>query len=110
MFGQSRALLRDLPEPLGSGTLLQPITQYTHDAGCSVTGGFVYRGKAVPRLTGRYVFGDYCSGTIWSIPARGGALRREPVRVAQLTSFGESLSGATLYAVSGAGAVYRFTR
>ena len=97
-------------QPLGSGTLLQPITQYTHDAGCSVTGGFVYRGKAVPRLTGRYVFGDYCSGTIWSIPARGGPLRREPVRVPQLTSFGESLSGATLYAVSGAGTVYRFTR
>ena len=50
----------------------------------------------MPRLAGRYVFGDYCSGTIWSIP--------------QLTSFGESLSGATLYAVSGAGTVYRFTR
>jgi glucose/arabinose dehydrogenase len=97
-------------ETLRPGKLIEPITQYTHADGCSVTGGFVYRGKAVPRLAGRYVFGDYCSGTIWSIPARGGALRREPVRVAQLTSFGESLSGATLYAVSGAGTVYRFTR
>ena len=87
-----------------------PIQVYSHALGCSVTGGFVYRGKAVPRLAGRYVFGDYCSGTIWSIPARGGPIRREPVRVPQLTSFGESLSGAILYAVSGAGAVYRFTR
>jgi glucose/arabinose dehydrogenase len=95
---------------LGPGTLIQPIAQYTHAAGCSVTGGFVYRGNSVPRLKGRYVFGDYCSGTIWSIPARGGALRREPVKVAQLTSFGESLDGTTLYAVSGGGTIYRFAR
>jgi glucose/arabinose dehydrogenase len=97
-------------QTLGPGTLIQPVAQYTHAAGCSVTGGFVYRGKAVPRLAGRYVFGDYCSGTIWSISARGGALRREPIKVPQLTSFGESLTGATLYAVSGAGTIYRFAR
>jgi len=97
-------------QTLGPGTLVQPIAQYTHAAGCSVTGGFVYRGNAVPRLRNRYVFGDYCSGRIWSIPARGGALRREPVTVDQLTSFGESLNGATLYAVSGGGTIYRFAR
>ena len=97
-------------QTLRPGKLIQPIAQYTHADGCSITGGFVYRGKAVPRLTGRYVFGDYCSGTVWSIAARGGALRREPVSVPQLTSFGESLSGATLYAVSGAGTIYRFAR
>jgi glucose/arabinose dehydrogenase len=95
---------------LGPGRLIQPVTQYTHAQGCSVTGGYVYRGKAVPRLTGRYVFGDYCSGTIWSIPARGGAVRTEPVRVDQLTSFGESLDGSTLYVVSAGGTVYRFAR
>ncbi len=97
-------------QTLSSGKLIEPVAQYTHADGCSITGGFVYRAKAVPRLTGRYVFGDYCSGTIWSIPAGGGALRKEPVNVPQLTSFGESLSGATLYAVSGAGTVYRLTR
>jgi glucose/arabinose dehydrogenase len=95
---------------LGPGRLVQPVAQYTHASGCSITGGFVYRGKAVPRLAGRYVFGDYCSGTIWSIPARGGAMRKEPVRVDQLTSFGESLDGATLYAVSGGGTLFRFAR
>ena len=93
---------------LGPGRLIQPVAQYTHSQGCSVTGGYVYRGTAVRRLVGRYVFGDYCSGTIWSLPARGGALRVERVRVPQLTSFGESLSGAQLYAVSQAGTVYRF--
>jgi len=95
---------------LGPGRLVQPVAQYSHDAGCSVTGGYVYRGNAVPRLRGRYVFGDYCSGTIWSMPATGGALRVEPVKVPQLTSFGESLDGNQLYAVSQTGVVSRFVR
>jgi glucose/arabinose dehydrogenase len=95
---------------LGPGRLVEPVAQYTHDHGCSVTGGYVYRGAAVPRLRGRYVFGDYCSGTIWSMPANGGALRVERVKVPQLTSFGESLDGAQLYAVSQSGTVSRFAR
>ena len=73
-----------------------------------MTGGYVYRGKAVPRLAGRYVYGDYCSGTIWSMRAAGGAARVEPVRVPELTSFGESLDGAQLYAVSQRGTIFRF--
>jgi glucose/arabinose dehydrogenase len=96
-------------KPLGPGRLVQPIAQYTHAQGCSITGGYVYRGKNVPRLAGRYVFGDYCSGFIWSMAASGGAIRREPVRIESLTSFGEGLAGE-LYAVSGAGTVYRFAR
>jgi len=95
---------------LGPGRLVQPVAQYTHDDGCSVTGGYVYRGNAIPALRGRYVFGDYCSGTIWSMPATGGALRVEPVEVPQLTSFGESLDGNQLYAVSQSGTVSRFAR
>jgi glucose/arabinose dehydrogenase len=97
-------------DPLGPGRLLEPVAQYTHADGCSVTGGYVYRGKGIPRLAGRYVFGDYCSGKIWTISTAGGTLRREPVTIPQLTSFGESLDGGTLYAVSGAGTIYRFAR
>ena len=57
----------------GSGTdcadahLTLPVTEYTHDVGCSVTGGTVYRGAAFPSLVGWYVFSDYCSGEFWAI-------------------------------------------
>ena len=70
----------------------------------------MYRGKAVPRLAGRYVYGDYCSGIVWSIPANGKSVRREPVEVPELASFGESLNGDVLYAVSRGGTIYRFAR
>lgn len=95
--------------PLGPGRLVKPITEYSHGQGCSITGGFVYRGKAVPSLRGRYLFGDYCEGTVWSIPATGGAVRKEPFDVPNVTSFGEALSGE-LYAVSQSGTIYRVVR
>ena len=93
----------------GGGELVFPVTVYAHDLGCSVTGGYVYRGSAVPSMRGRYLYGDYCSGTIWSLRVEGGEavdVRRERVSVPQLTSFGEDGEGE-LYAVSQSGAVYR---
>jgi len=91
------------------GTLVRPVAVYSHDEGCSVTGGYVYRGKARRDLAGRYFYGDYCSGTIWSLRIQGGKaadVRREPYRIANLTSFGEDARGG-LYAVTGSGVVYR---
>ncbi|MXX79940.1 MAG: glucose dehydrogenase [Chloroflexi bacterium] len=44
-----------------------PVATYGHDEGCSVTGGMVYGGEALPHLQGVYIFGDYCSGTIWGL-------------------------------------------
>ena len=44
-----------------------PVYEYGHDAGCSVTGGYVYRGQAIPALAGTYLFSDYCTGTVWSL-------------------------------------------
>ena len=46
---------------------IPPVAVYPHPQGCSVTGGVVYRGSAMPALNGRYIFGDYCAGAIWSI-------------------------------------------
>jgi glucose/arabinose dehydrogenase len=94
---------------LGPGRLVQPVAQYGRGGGCSVTGGYVYRGTAAPRLAGRYVFGDYCSGNIWTVPATGGAVRRESVRLPGLSSFGEGLRGE-LYAVAHGGTIFRFSR
>jgi glucose/arabinose dehydrogenase len=98
-------------EALGPGTLVSPIYEYTHARGCSVTGGFVYRGKARPALRGRYVFGDYCSGTVWSLRVVGGKaadVRVEPFTIPSLTSFGEGANGE-LYATSQQGMVYRLS-
>ncbi len=92
------------------GRLVWPITVYGHTGGnCSVTGGYVYRGSSVPAARGRYFYGDFCSGTIWSLRVVGGKatdVRREPLKVASLSSFGEDARGE-LYAVSLGGTVYR---
>ena len=56
----------------GCGTgLIDPITQYSHSVGNSITGGFVYRGAAIPDLEGRYVFADYASGRFWALQPDG---------------------------------------
>ncbi|GAB4459732.1 MAG: PQQ-dependent sugar dehydrogenase [Anaerolineae bacterium] len=49
----------------GSAQMVPPIAEYNHDGHCSVTGGYVYRGAAIPDLEGVYVFGDWCSGFVW---------------------------------------------
>jgi glucose/arabinose dehydrogenase len=55
-----------------------PIAEYSHEVGQSVTGGYVYRGNAIPALKGVYVFGDFVSGTLWGLFPRvsGGFARR----------------------------------
>jgi glucose/arabinose dehydrogenase len=94
-------------QPSGPGKLVAPIAEYAHSQGCSVTGGYVYRGSAVPAAQGRYFYGDYCSGRIWSLRIVNGRqteLRPEPFRVGELTSWGEDARGE-LYAVSGGGTI-----
>jgi len=83
-----------------------PVAEYSHELGCSVTGGFVYRGPSIPALDGRYVYGDYCSGRLWSL-APGGKPRRLALEVPGLTSFGEDPDGR-VFAVSQSGKVLRF--
>jgi glucose/arabinose dehydrogenase len=91
------------------GTLVGPIAVYSHSSGCSVTGGLVYRGRARPDLVGRYFYGDYCSGTVWSlrvVKGKATGLRREKFTIPGLTSFGEDARGG-LYAVGQGGTLYR---
>jgi glucose/arabinose dehydrogenase len=97
-----------------AGELRWPVRTYDTNinGNCSITGGFVYRGS-VRALQGRYLFGDYCSGRIWSIRLSGGrasGFRREPLTVPRLASFGEDARGE-LYAVSlERGRVYQLVR
>jgi glucose/arabinose dehydrogenase len=97
-----------------AGQLTWPFHRYEtgRRGNCSIVGGFVYRGS-VRQLRGRYLFGDYCSGRIWSLRITDGRAtghRREPLTVGGLTSFGEDGRGE-LYAVSvDRGRVYRVVR
>jgi glucose/arabinose dehydrogenase len=85
-----------------------PLTAYRHaKRRCSsVIGGYVYRGRAVPTLRGRYFYGDLCAGTVWSlrvVAGRAKSVRSERIAVPKLlSSFGEDARGE-LYAVSLAG-------
>ena len=95
--------------PLAGDTL--PNAEYSHvDGNCSITGGYVYRGPTQTALVGLYVFADYCSGRIWTIPNNGLAVNTpETLRAdtdLNITSFGESENGE-LYLVTSAGGVYQ---
>jgi glucose/arabinose dehydrogenase len=96
--------------PTARGQLVFPVAAYSHDEGCSVTGGYVYRGRAVPAAVGRYFYGDWCSGTIWSLRIENGSavdIRKEPTKIGQLTTFGEDVSGELYAASGGSGRIYR---
>jgi glucose/arabinose dehydrogenase len=87
-----------------------PIYEYSHaEGGCTVVGGYVYRGAAIPELTGAYLFGDLCIGEIEALRVENGRVPGHaalgPV-VENLSSFGEDADGE-LYAMSLSGGVYR---
>jgi len=76
--------------------LTLPILEYTHSGGdCSVTGGYVYRGRLFPRFIGTYFYGDYCTGRIWGGRLALGTWTTQlfSVRASNLTTFGEDASG-----------------
>jgi glucose/arabinose dehydrogenase len=86
-----------------------PVHEYDHDRGCSITGGYVVRDPALPALAGRYVYGDFCDGDVWSVvlsspDASGDA--PTGLNVPSLASFGEDACGR-VYAASRGGTVYR---
>jgi glucose/arabinose dehydrogenase len=101
-----------LADDCASEDLISPVYVYSHSEGCSVTGGYVYRGAAIPELNGHYLFGDYCSGWIRGL-APGGV--DEPIEwfpadsVPGLTSFGVDAAGE-LYVTAAGGTVYRIDR
>jgi glucose/arabinose dehydrogenase len=97
-------------DSLTDGELVWPAAQYTHEDGCSVTGGYVYQGTRLERLRGRYLYGDFCSGVLWTLrgapEGRAADVRRERAAVPQLSHIGPDANGEPLFA-SANGAIYR---
>ncbi|MYD65062.1 MAG: PQQ-dependent sugar dehydrogenase [Chloroflexi bacterium] len=87
------------------GTVL-PVAEYGHNLGCSVTGGVVYRGEAIPALVGHYLFADYCSGRLWAMPVDGGAIVELDRLPAEVASLGTDADGE-VYVLTFGGAVLR---
>ncbi len=84
-----------------------PVHVYSHADGCSVTGGFVYRGDAIGALRGHFLFGDYCTGWVRSVSPDGAVTEwLPPGSVVGLTGFGIDSTGE-MYVTSGDGTVYR---
>jgi glucose/arabinose dehydrogenase len=98
------------PSPCNQAGLVLPRLVYSHAAGCSITGGHVYRGSAQPALVGHYFYADYCSGWIRGFRLVGGVAIDQRTWVAggigNISSFGQDAAGE-LYVVSHGGTVYR---
>jgi glucose/arabinose dehydrogenase len=98
---------RERCDPAG---LTLPVHAYGRNDGCSVTGGYVYRGKAIPALAGAYLFTDYCTGRIWAL--RRGESGRATVETLldsrrMISSFGEDPAGEIYVCDHGGGKILR---
>ncbi len=84
---------------VNAGSSIEPVAEYGHGQGISITGGYVYRGNAVPALAGRYVFGDFSSGRIWQIA-------RDTTPTLAVTSGLDSGLSISSFAQDAAGEIY----
>jgi glucose/arabinose dehydrogenase len=93
------------------GQFTLPVLEYSHASGCSITGGFVYRGAAIPALQGHYFYADYCSGWVRSFRLQDGQAvepHQWPTLApgGQIPSFGQDAAGE-LYVMNAGGQVFR---
>jgi glucose/arabinose dehydrogenase len=109
----------NVPADGNKANLIDPIYEYDHDVGISVIGGYVYHGKSLPELEGKYIYGDY-NGKIWSLTSSGGKWQNSDLPIIkstsdnlQLFSFGQ-YENDELYVLSGVsskgGAVFRMVK
>lgn len=94
--------------------LVLPVAEHDHSAGnCSITGGYVYRGAAIPALDAVYFYGDYCSGSVWALVGASDRMQ-PPVSVfatdLNISSFGEDETGELYVADLGRGTVYQLVK
>jgi len=100
--------------PCTTPGLTAPVYDYDHTQGCSIIGGYVYRGAAIPELQGQYLFSDYCRGFVRSLSFQNGmaTVRQAPmvnVGTNVTQSFGQDGAGE-LYILTGDGRVLRIVR
>ncbi|MDQ3811358.1 MAG: PQQ-dependent sugar dehydrogenase [Chloroflexota bacterium] len=98
------------PERCQDASLVKPVVTYGHDMNCSVTGGYVYRGKEIGALIGTYVFGDLCTGGIFAVrgaPNQGATRVELSFSPIKISSFGEDASGELHVVDLQGGVVYR---
>jgi glucose/arabinose dehydrogenase len=93
-----------------TGNLVLPVIEYNHGVGCSVTGGYVYRGTRSPRLVGQYIYGDFCSGRIFGATrnASGVVTTQQLLDVSfNISTFGEDVTGEIYVGDYSNGILYR---
>ncbi|MEE1897489.1 PQQ-dependent sugar dehydrogenase [Flavobacterium rakeshii] len=97
----------DMSECAGVTGTVMPYAQYTHSetGGCSITGGYVYRGTMYPGMQGMYFYADYCSNVVSSIDPEGNIEEVETVGGSNFTTFGEDANGE-LYITGMSGIIY----
>jgi len=95
--------------PPQDAQLVPPVAEYSHSQGCSVTGGYVYRGS-MPEWNGIYLYGDYCSGIVWGLIRSNGGWFNQVLfeAVGNITSFGQDESGE-VYIILDGGQILRLS-
>ncbi|MGB1772390.1 MAG: PQQ-dependent sugar dehydrogenase [Planctomycetota bacterium] len=90
-----------------AASLTDPVQVYSHGSGCSITGGNVYRGCAMPDMHGIYFYSDWCSSTIWSFEWNGSSVQNFTNRTSELDPPGsQSIAGVTGFGEDAYGEIY----
>ena len=118
-FGASRGANYGWPHAEGSScrqteecaAFVTPALSYPHHEGCSVTGGYVYRGRTIPALTGRYLYGDFCTGVLWAARRDGATWTKDVLLDTPLviSSFAQDAAGEMVVLDYASGTVYGLT-
>ena len=90
--------------------IIPPVAEYSHALGCSVTGGYVYRGPGNAAMQGIYFYGDYCTGRIWGLQNAGGWQTQQLAQPSiNISTFGEDEAGNLYVASYSTGAIFQIT-
>ncbi|MGZ6347500.1 MAG: PQQ-dependent sugar dehydrogenase, partial [Anaerolineales bacterium] len=100
-------------QPPANMTFTMPVAEYSHEDGCAITGGYVYRGKALPEWKGIYFYGDYCSGNIWGLIQTSQGIWQTKLlfpTAAKIPTFGVDEAGELYFSDFATGTIFRMAR